>query len=273
MVEAIRAASVVVTHAGVGSVMVSLANGKCPVVVPRRKAFARGGRRPPAPARPPICGIRPRHARRGSRRARRRTRSRPALGADRSRDQLTRSRSVGLPDDCDSSARRRRMTPEPVRTDSIGSRVLSGIAWKASSQVIAPDHAHGRRARARAAPDSARLGARGDGHPVLGLHHRLHRQRVRHGPDPAPRPARGGQVDRVLVQRRARRRCWPSPACCSRSRWRTSTASPRFAGSSSHSPWASSSTRSARPRWRCSSARCSSGGSSSARWLRRSSAR
>ena len=28
------------------------------------------------------------------------------------------------------------MTPEPARTDSIGSRVLSGIAWKASSQVI-----------------------------------------------------------------------------------------------------------------------------------------
>jgi len=40
MVEAIRSARVVVTHAGVGSVMVSLANGKCPVVVPRRKAFA-----------------------------------------------------------------------------------------------------------------------------------------------------------------------------------------------------------------------------------------
>jgi len=39
MVEAIRAARVVVTHAGVGSVMVALANGKCPVVVPRRKAF------------------------------------------------------------------------------------------------------------------------------------------------------------------------------------------------------------------------------------------
>ncbi len=40
MVEAIRAARVVVTHAGVGSVMVALANGKLPVVVPRRKAFA-----------------------------------------------------------------------------------------------------------------------------------------------------------------------------------------------------------------------------------------
>ena len=39
MVEAIRTARVVVTHAGVGSVMVALANGKCPVVVPRRKAF------------------------------------------------------------------------------------------------------------------------------------------------------------------------------------------------------------------------------------------
>lgn len=40
MVEAIRSARVVVTHAGVGSVMVALANGKRPVVVPRRKAFA-----------------------------------------------------------------------------------------------------------------------------------------------------------------------------------------------------------------------------------------
>ena len=36
----IRDARVVVTHAGVGSAMVSLANGKRPVVVPRRKSFA-----------------------------------------------------------------------------------------------------------------------------------------------------------------------------------------------------------------------------------------
>jgi UDP-N-acetylglucosamine transferase subunit ALG13 len=40
MVEHIRSARVVVTHAGVGSVMVSLGNGKRPIVVPRRKAFA-----------------------------------------------------------------------------------------------------------------------------------------------------------------------------------------------------------------------------------------
>jgi UDP-N-acetylglucosamine transferase subunit ALG13 len=39
MVATILRARVVVTHAGVGSVMVSLANGKCPVVVPRRKSF------------------------------------------------------------------------------------------------------------------------------------------------------------------------------------------------------------------------------------------
>ena len=39
MVDTIRRARVVVTHAGVGSVMVSLANGKCPVVVPRLKSF------------------------------------------------------------------------------------------------------------------------------------------------------------------------------------------------------------------------------------------
>ncbi len=40
MAESIRRARVVVTHAGVGSVMVSLANGKRPVVVPRLKSFA-----------------------------------------------------------------------------------------------------------------------------------------------------------------------------------------------------------------------------------------
>jgi len=40
MVATIRRARVVVTHAGVGSVMVSLANGKCPVVVPRLKLHA-----------------------------------------------------------------------------------------------------------------------------------------------------------------------------------------------------------------------------------------
>ena len=39
MVEAIRRCRVFVTHAGVGSVLVGLANGKRPVVVPRRKAY------------------------------------------------------------------------------------------------------------------------------------------------------------------------------------------------------------------------------------------
>lgn len=39
MVDTIRAARLVVIHAGVGSVMVSVANGKRPLVVPRRKAF------------------------------------------------------------------------------------------------------------------------------------------------------------------------------------------------------------------------------------------
>jgi UDP-N-acetylglucosamine transferase subunit ALG13 len=39
MNETIRRARVVVTHAGVGSVMVALANAKRPIVVPRRKAF------------------------------------------------------------------------------------------------------------------------------------------------------------------------------------------------------------------------------------------
>ena len=40
MNEAMTRARVVVTHAGVGSVLVALANGKRPVVVPRLKAFA-----------------------------------------------------------------------------------------------------------------------------------------------------------------------------------------------------------------------------------------
>lgn len=39
MVETIRAARAVVTHAGVGSVLVALANGKQPIVVPRLKRF------------------------------------------------------------------------------------------------------------------------------------------------------------------------------------------------------------------------------------------
>lgn len=39
VVEHMRRARLVITHAGVGSVMVSLANGKRPVVVPRRKPF------------------------------------------------------------------------------------------------------------------------------------------------------------------------------------------------------------------------------------------
>ena len=39
LVETIRRARVVVTHAGVGSVMVALANGKRPIVVPRLQTF------------------------------------------------------------------------------------------------------------------------------------------------------------------------------------------------------------------------------------------
>jgi UDP-N-acetylglucosamine transferase subunit ALG13 len=39
MVETMRRSRVVVTHAGVGSVMVALSSGKRPVVFPRRKAF------------------------------------------------------------------------------------------------------------------------------------------------------------------------------------------------------------------------------------------
>jgi UDP-N-acetylglucosamine transferase subunit ALG13 len=40
VVQNILQARVVITHAGVGSIMVSLANGKRPIVVPRRKRYA-----------------------------------------------------------------------------------------------------------------------------------------------------------------------------------------------------------------------------------------
>jgi UDP-N-acetylglucosamine transferase subunit ALG13 len=39
LAEHVRLASTVVTHGGVGSILVALANGKRPIVVPRRKAF------------------------------------------------------------------------------------------------------------------------------------------------------------------------------------------------------------------------------------------
>ena len=39
LVEIVRRARVVVTHAGAGSTMVALANGKCPVVVPRLQRY------------------------------------------------------------------------------------------------------------------------------------------------------------------------------------------------------------------------------------------
>jgi UDP-N-acetylglucosamine transferase subunit ALG13 len=39
MVELMQEARVVITHAGVGSIMVALAQGRRPIVVPRRKAF------------------------------------------------------------------------------------------------------------------------------------------------------------------------------------------------------------------------------------------
>jgi UDP-N-acetylglucosamine transferase subunit ALG13 len=39
LIEHIRAARVVVTHGGTGSILVALANGKRPIVVPRRRDF------------------------------------------------------------------------------------------------------------------------------------------------------------------------------------------------------------------------------------------
>ena len=40
VVAHVRAARAVVTHAGIGSILVAASNGKCPVVVPRRSRFA-----------------------------------------------------------------------------------------------------------------------------------------------------------------------------------------------------------------------------------------
>ena len=135
MVEAVRAARVVVTHAGVGSVLVALANGKCPVVVPRRKAFGEAvddhqlqlGRRFAESGLVTLvedtAGLSDAIARD----------QRPApivpttssLAADLSAFLTTAIPRVAT-----------LMTPVPARADSIGSRVLQGIAWKASSQVI-----------------------------------------------------------------------------------------------------------------------------------------
>ena len=135
MVEPIRTARVVVTHAGVGSVMVSLANGKRPVVVPRRKAFAEAvddhqlqlGRRFAEAGLVTLVedpdGL-------GDALARDQ-RSAPIVPATSS---LAADLSAFL-DDRDPRGDGARMTTEPSRADSIGARVLSGIAWKAGSQV------------------------------------------------------------------------------------------------------------------------------------------
>ena len=118
--------------------MVSLANGKCPVVVPRLKSFGRGRRRSPAAARPAVRSRRPRDARRGAGRARSGAGRRAATGRDRPERELARGRSHELPRARDpaSAGARTRMTPAEQRaSDGIGSRILSGLAWKAGSQI------------------------------------------------------------------------------------------------------------------------------------------
>ena len=57
---------VVVTHAGIGSIMTALSCGKRPVVVPRLRRLRRGGGRPPASGGATARGCGTRHARRGS---------------------------------------------------------------------------------------------------------------------------------------------------------------------------------------------------------------
>ena len=117
MVETIRRARVVVTHAGVGSVMVALANGKCPIVVPAPEGVRRGRRRSPAPARPTLRSRGPRDARRGARRAGRRSLGEQQPARDRP-DARARSRPISrLPRATRSRVRwrRHRMTPAEQR--------------------------------------------------------------------------------------------------------------------------------------------------------------
>ena len=119
--------------------MVSLANGKCPVVVPRLKSFGEAvddhqlqlGRRFAAAGLVTLVeapdGLAAALA------------ARAATGRDRPERELARGRPHELPRARDpaSAGAGTRMTPAEQRaSDGIGSRILSGLAWKAGSQIV-----------------------------------------------------------------------------------------------------------------------------------------
>ena len=114
-------ARVVVTHAGVGSVMVSLANGKRPVVVPRRKRFAGGRRRPPAPARP-AASLRPASSRssRSPTDSPLRSRATSELATIVPSDELARCRHLTTLPQHDESRVRRRAAHDPTERAADG---------------------------------------------------------------------------------------------------------------------------------------------------------
>ena len=137
MVDAVRRARVVITHAGVGSVMVALANGKRPVVVPRRKSFGEAvddhqlqlGRRFSAAGLVTLVEE-PDHL--GGALETDSCARRQASGCEHARrrpDALPR-RAIRRP-----LGSRQRMSAAEPPFDSIGSRILSGVAWKAGSQI------------------------------------------------------------------------------------------------------------------------------------------
>ena len=141
-------------------------------------------------------------------------------------------------------------------TDSIGSRIRSGLAWKAGSQLTLQV------SRMVVALILARLlaprglGPRGDGARLLRLRRRLHRQRARDRAHPAADDRRGGPLDRVLDERGDRARADARGHRALRARSRASTASRRSRRCSRCSRWASSSARSGRRSRRSSSATC-----------------
>ena len=138
IVDTVRRSRVVVTHAGVGSVMVSLANGKRPIVVPRRKAFAEAVDDHQLAARSTVRERGARDARRGSRRNRGRSAARAGGCLGRAERELTGADLRELP------RRGRRgaavgvtacMTSGHTSFDTIASRIRRGVAWKAGSQI------------------------------------------------------------------------------------------------------------------------------------------
>ena len=197
MGETIRQARAFVTHAGVGSIMVALANGKRPIVVPRRKAFGEA-----VDDHQLQLGLRFAHAGLVT------LVEEPdvlgdALAGDQAAESVVPDRVPlaaelrPLPRACDRSPPR--CPYDRLSATSIGStRIRSGVAWKAASQItLQVSRMVVALILARLlAPE--RLGARGDGVCVLRLRRRLHRQRPRNRAHPAARAPQGRSLDGLL---------------------------------------------------------------------------